>query len=180
MQPKKMSLYLFLLILISFYGFDTYADSYSSLGVSISNYSGSGLSFRYHSNSYWGIQLTGGAVIDEDETSFGIGAEFQRDLTALKDKRMFLIFSLGWYGNTEEVHSKADPNAVEEIDVSYYKMAVGFGGEIAFGNTIVDNLTIGLSLFPVGISFKEKHSFPGYDDTSQVNFGASLFTHFNF
>ncbi len=171
-----------LVFVLCLYSFNLYGEEnlYQSLGISISNYSGSGLSYRYHFEKRWGIQVTGGAIINDDDVNFATGMELQRDLSNLPDKRLFLIMALGWYGETESIIKKGTLYDTENINVSYYKLAVGFGGELAFGNTIVENLSLGISIFPIGISIKEKHSFLGYDDTSQVSFGASLFTHFNF
>jgi len=153
---------------------------YQSLGMSVSSYSGSGLSYRYHFQSQWAVQLTGGAIISGDEKNFATGLEFQRDLSSIKDKRLFLIFASGWYGDTQEVLKKGNLYETTKIDVSYYKLSVGFGGELAFGSSLVQNITLGIAIYPIGISIKEKHSFTDYDNTDEVNFGASLFTHFNF
>lgn len=154
--------------------------SFQSLGVSASSYSGSGLSYRYHFDNNWGFQLTGGAIIRDEDKNVAVGIEFQSDLTSVSDKRLFLILSTGWYMDTETYFRDRYTYAEINEDVSYYKIAVGFGGELAFGEGIVNHLTLGIAIFPIGLAIKEKHSYYGYDDTSQVSFGASIFTHFNF
>ncbi len=177
---SKIVFFSFILICVFFNGLYANDFSYQSLGVSLSSYSGSGLSYRYHFDNRWALQLTGGAIISDDEKMFATGLEMQRDLTSLKDKRLYLIISAGWYGDREEVLLNNSLYLTKKIDISYYKLALGFGGELAFGSSLVENLSLGIAIFPIGVSVKEKHSYPGYDDTSHVNFGASLFTHFNF
>ncbi len=177
---KKIS---FSLMLMFLFCYNVYGnqDSYQSLGVALSSYSGSGLSYRYHFENRWALQLTGGAIVGDEEKYYATGLELQSDLTSIKDKRMYLILSFGWYGETEEVFTNGGGMyGREEVDINYYKVAIGFGGELAFGNSLVDNLSLGLAIFPIGLSVKEKHSYPEYDDTNSVSFGASLFTHFNF
>ncbi len=162
--------------------------NYQSLGISASSYSGSGLSYRYHFENKWSLQITGGAFIDSDTKAYATGIEIQNDLSSRNDKRLFLIMALGVYGDTEEIKNNyneysENSNNVDDYfkeNVSYYKVAVGFGGELAFGDEIIDHLTLGLSIYPIGFSIKEKHSYPGYDNADSVSFGASIYTHFNF
>ncbi|MCX7944826.1 MAG: hypothetical protein N2746_10010 [Deltaproteobacteria bacterium] len=154
---------------------------YQSWGMALSSFSGSGLSYRYHFENKWGLQITGGAIISDEHKNYAIGLEMQSDLTSIKDKRVYLIASLGWYGETEEVFPKNGKTyETINVDIDYYKIAIGLGGELAFGNSIVNNLSLGIAIFPIGIAIKERHSYPGYDDTSEVGFGASIFSHFNF
>jgi hypothetical protein len=176
--------YIILILLVSslFLSTDLNAveTQFESLGVSVSSFSGMGLSFRHHFANRWALQLTGGALIGNEEKSFATGIEVQSDLSSKKDKRFFLIMAAGWYGDRENVIKKGSADETTPIDVSYYKLSVGFGGELAFGDSIVQNITIGMAIFPIGVSVKERHSFAGYDNTDSVSFGASIFSHFNF
>lgn len=174
---------IFGIVIFIFFGFDVLAEtnSYQSLGISLSSFSGSGLSYRYHFDNRWGLQLTGGAIISDDGKSAATGLEIQSDLSTMKDKRMYLLMALGWYVESEDVFTKSGELFItKNVDINYYKLAIGFGGELAFGNSFVEHLSLGIAIYPIGISIKEKHSYPEYDDTSKINFGASLFTHFNF
>ncbi|MGC8926461.1 MAG: hypothetical protein ACP5QK_00905, partial [Myxococcota bacterium] len=91
----------FMLFLLQYSLSNASEKSFQSLGASLSSYSGSGLSYRYHFNDRWGIQLSGGAVIDNNNKNVATGLEVQSDLTSLPDKRLYLIFSAGWYVDTE-------------------------------------------------------------------------------
>lgn len=173
---------LFALILITVLSQPLFAseEGYQSLGLSASTYSGTGLSYRYNFVPRWTVQITGGAIISDERRDYASGLEIQRDLSMGKGKRMFLVMALGIYGDTQEVYTHLGYHDSVRINVDYYKAAMGFGGELAFGDEIVNHLTLGISIFPIGVSIKERHSYPGYDSTDDVSVGATLYTHFNF
>lgn len=178
---RYAGIYMLLILVVPFLR-PLYASEhrYQSLGLSASVYSGTGLSYRYNFADRWTVQITGGAIITDDIQNYATGLEVQRDLSMKKEKRLFLIMALGIYGDRQEVYTKGDYLSTTDVNIDYYKAAIGFGGELAFGDEILNHLTLGISIFPIGFSIKERHSYPGYDNTDEVGFGASIFTHFNF
>ncbi|MCX7945154.1 MAG: hypothetical protein N2746_11665 [Deltaproteobacteria bacterium] len=153
---------------------------YSSIGLNISSHSGIGLSYRSHLGSPLLFQISGGVISRGQSYFYTVGAEIQRELSKSKDKRAFGSIAFGIYGEREkkvyEVGYGVEMERSEKWTISnVYSFAVGVGGELAFGSSIIDTLTIGCEIYPVGIYIDES-------DDSPFNMfpGASLYLYYNF
>ncbi|MCX7958405.1 MAG: hypothetical protein N3B13_05095 [Deltaproteobacteria bacterium] len=154
--------------------------SYNSFGISISSHSGIGLSYRYHLDSPLLFQITGGVISEGESYFYAVGAEIQRELSKSKDKRAFGSFAAGIYGERDkevyDVGYSTGMNPPEKWTSSNaYAFAVGVGGELALGNSIVDTLTIGCEIYPVGIYFTDSG-----DSGFNMFPGASVYIYYNF
>lgn len=154
--------------------------SYNSFGINLSSHSGLGLSYRYHLMAPILFQITGGVISEGESYFYAIGLEIQRELSKSKDKRAFGAFATGIYGTREkEVYDlgySTGMNPPERwVSKNIYSFAIGVGGELAFGNSIVDSLTIGCEIYPIGVYLDENE-----DNWFNMFPGAAVYLFYNF
>ncbi|MGB9598969.1 MAG: hypothetical protein ACPL7I_00325 [Myxococcota bacterium] len=154
---------------------------YNSFGLNASSHSGIGLSYRYHLPLPILFQITGGVASEGESFYYSVGGEVQRELSKSKDKRAFGSLAIGLYGERYKEN---------DYDATYYtgmeppkrwkadntiSFAIGVGGELALGNAVVDSLSLGCEIYPIGIYITDSeesnfHMFPG----------AALYLFYNF
>ncbi len=131
-------------------------EKYSSIGLYIGSVSGIGLSYRYHFPNPWLFQITGGLIYIEEDYAYSLGLEGQYELTKSNIARFYVMGAGGIYGS--QTQSDGDTESTTTLHFGF-----GIGGEIAFGPTIVNHLTLGINFFPIALHVKENDSsiFPG-------------------
>ncbi len=154
--------------------------SYNSFGLNISSHSGIGLSYRYHLDSPVLFQISGGVISEGESYFYAVGAEVQRELSKSKDKRAFGSFAFGIYGEREkevyDVGYSTGMNPPEKwVSKNAYSFALGVGGELALGSSIVDSLTLGCEIYPVGIYLEDSG-----DSRFNMFPGAAVYLFYNF
>ena len=152
---------------------------YNSLGLNLSVFSGSGLSYRYHMGNPFLFQVSGGVISNGDEYFYSFGFEVQNELSKVKDKRAFGALAVGLYGKrykeegTRDYYTGMNPPEKWYSD-NHLGFAAGVGGELAFGNSIVDSISLGCEIYPIGMFF-------GGKDEDFVMFpGGALYLFYNF
>ncbi len=147
-------------------------QKYSSFGINISSHSGVGLSYRFHMDTPFLFELSGGVVSSGKTYFYAVGGEIQRELSKSKDKRAFGAFAVGFYGERYEkndydaaYYSEMEPPKKWTSD-NAFTFALGVGGELALSNLIVDAISIGCEIYPIGVYVKnngenEFNMFPG-------------------
>jgi len=153
-------------------------DIYNSFGLNISSHSGMGLSYRYHMNNPMLFQISGGVISEGKSFYYAVGAELQRELSKVKDKRAFAALAMGIYGNRYKetyyaYYTGMNPPEKWQTD-NYFSMALGVGGELAFGNSLVDSISIGCEIYPVGMYIGNK------EDSFTMTPGGSIYLFYNF
>lgn len=130
--------------------------SYISVGLNISSHSGIGLSYRYHTETPFLFQVSGGVISSGRSYYYAIGGEIQRELSKSKDKRAFGVFATGLYGMRYEetdyevsYSTGMNPTKKWRSDVNF-SVALGVGGELALGSSIVDAISLGVAIYPIG------------------------------
>lgn len=130
---------------------------YNSFGLNVSSHSGIGLAYRYHMSEAFLFQISGGVISEGKSYYYALGAEVQRELSKVKDKRAFGSFAIGLYGSREKETYYVGEYYEEEnrrerwSSDNTFAFAIGVGGELAFGSSVKDNLTIGCEIYPVGV-----------------------------
>lgn len=153
--------------------------SYNSFGLNISSHSGVGLSYRYHMDTPLLFQVTGGVVSEGKSYFYAVGLEVQKELSRSKDKRAFGSLTTGIYGERYKetsVEYYTGMNPPEKWTSSNsYSFAIGVGGELALGNSIIDSLTLGCEIYPVGIYLSDED-----ENNFRMFPGAGIYLFYNF
>lgn len=141
-------------------------EKYSSIGLYLGSVSGIGLSYRYHLANPWLFQVTGGLISIEKDLAYSVGFEGQYELSKSRTSRFYVMGGTGLYGSKTQDNVKGGTESSTTFHLGF-----GIGGEIAFGSSIVGNLTIGVNFFPIAL-------YAG-DGETNIYPGGSIYLYYN-
>lgn len=114
-----------------------FSENVFGIGLHASLVTGMGISFRHRiANTAVAYQINGGILKLSDTYYYDIGGEFQFDLSASDDNRVFLIVGLGYYYKGISVNDLSTP------------IRIGAGGGYEF--SIARQLGVSLGVLVMG------------------------------
>lgn len=132
-------------------------STYKSLGISLSNVSGLGLSYGINSPGNSRMRVTGGLISVDGEVAYSLGTEFQYELTRTNAFRVFIGPGAGLYGGSGQT------------PLFVFGFGVGFELPVT-GMTIFENISAGGEVF-----------YPTFwSKSGNITVGGAIYTAYNF